>query len=141
MTTFSRPYQGDLLKVLTPDGSSVLFTGGDPERDVSNIQNAILYSLFVSDWFANVFATSTDQVLTGRFLEETNKTLTKVQILNIQDAAEKDLAWLVSNGTLSAIEVTVNIVNNNLQVIIKAASPGEDISDISLVRTAAGWSI
>jgi len=140
--TVAPPYQGDIRKVFLEDESGILIKDGSANRD-AGIENAIMYSLFVTDWFANVFATEPTQELRGKFLTETSKTITANQLLNIEDAAKSDLAWMISEGMAKQIDVeTVVEESGRVVTTIEIYPPeGAASSSFEVSQYANNWRI
>jgi len=133
-------FQGDIDKQITGGSSSIRVREGSATRDMG-IENAIKYSLFVRDWFANAFIVHGDQTLKSRFEEECSKSLTLAQLLNVESAATESLKWMVSNGSVSKIEVDASITDNSaLYVVIQVFPPGGgNKQDFSVSRYAGNW--
>lgn len=138
----SIPYQGDIKKVLLGDESGFTMSDGSATRD-EGIENAIMYSLFITNWFANQYATNSTQELRGRFLIESSKTITSVQLLNIEDAAKKDLAWMVSAGIAKSVTAVTTVeASGRVTTIIEVFPPdGAASSSFSVSEYANSWQL
>jgi phage gp46-like protein len=141
MTTRSTfdPYQGDPKKIMTARGATLQFKGGQPLMD-AGIENAILMSLFTKTWFANVFFSDPAKHFKSRFEEEAAKPITIDQLLNIEDAAQECLKWMVDKGIVSKFEVTATVPKfNRLEVKIKVFRPGGEEFDLHLTKHGQNW--
>lgn len=107
-------YQGDPIKYITSEGSSLKFIGGQPKMDAGYV-NAIKYSLFVVDWVGNMFFEG-DQILKSDFETAHEETITLSQLLNIEDAAARSLQWLVNNGTFFKLNVTSSMEDSDSSI-------------------------
>jgi len=132
-------FQGDINKHISDGASTIQIRDGITVRDMG-IENAVKYSLFVTDWFANHFAVDSEQVLKSRFETECSKSLTLHQLLNIESAASEALKWMVDNGSVSKIEVKASITGTNtLYVIINIYPPEGDLLSYGVSRNAGNW--
>jgi len=135
-------YQGDIKKTIFNGASSITLVDGTANRDVG-IANAVLYSLFVTNWFANAFANAPSQELTAQFEIESNKTVTATQLLNIEDAAKSDLAWLVENNIASDVEVNTGIEAGGrvvTKIVINSPNLDNPVT-VSLSKYLGNWEV
>lgn len=141
MTTQAKydPYQGDVKKILTARGATVQFRGGQPLMD-QGVENAAMYSLFSRSWFANVFFQNPDQKLESKFEEEHEKPITLKQLLNIEDAAQKALAWMLSQNIASKIDVeTTAGETGKIKTAIQIKPPEGDLTELLITKHGQNW--
>jgi phage gp46-like protein len=132
-------YQGDPKKIIYSDGSTLQFRDGDYLRD-RGIENAVMYSLFVKRWFANVFANRPNQRLESNFEELHDKSITVDNILDIEDSAKKSLQWLIDSGVASAVEATTTVDANSVRhTNIVVYPPTGSAQTFLLSKYATNW--
>lgn len=132
-------YQGDIKKIIYPDGSTIQFRDGDALRD-QGIENAVMYSLFVKRWALNVFANRPDQKLESNFESLHDKSITVDNILDIEDSAKKSLQWLVTRGIASSIEATTEVDSNAIRrTTIVVYPPTGSTQTFLLSKYATNW--
>lgn len=103
---------GDVLKTLGVNGSSIVLSGGFVKTTVERT-NAVLYSLFASDWVGNLFVDG-DAVLESSFQELHNRTATIDSLLDIADSAVDSLNWLVRQGYIREVAAATRIIDGGI---------------------------
>jgi len=136
----SNPYSGDILKIMTADGSTIQVQDGDALRD-RGISNAVKYSVLVRDHFANIFAINDNQVLESNFEELHDEPITVDNLLNIEDSARKSLEWMVNDGSASRIEADCTVDNDGARhTEIRIFPPGEgDPLEFKISKYSGNW--
>jgi len=131
--------QGDLKIFLTSEGASLKFVGGEPVYD-SGLENQVIISLFSDEWFANIYFQKPSQNLDSKFEEAHKKPITVSALLDIENAARKDLSPMIKDGTASKIEVkTINTENNGIQTGIVIEPPGSDLFTLITTKHGLNW--
>jgi hypothetical protein len=131
-------YQGDPTKVITAEGSTLAFTGGQPAM-CSDYVNAIKFSLFVVDWVGNLFF-SGDEILKSDFEMLHDETITLTKLLDIEDSARTSLQWLVSKGIFSKMSVSTQLSQDiNVVTILDIILPEGLEVKYTITRTPSEW--
>lgn len=118
--------QGDVLLYQTNDGGDISITGGLVEMS-GGLQTAAYLSLFggnedddgladnVKTWWGNVTETENSH----KYISETQHLLeslpiTSGNLLRVEDAAKRDLAWFIDEGVATSVSVTASILGLNM---------------------------
>lgn len=131
MVTFST--QGDVLMFQTNDGGEVTFIDGQPIM-TKGFETAVYLSLFGGNreddgsednnlqWWGNFIITDPME----KYKSETQYQLlrlpiTSASLLKLEEAAKKDLQWLLDDRIASTVEISVsspelNFVNFNIKI-------------------------
>lgn len=104
-------YQGDIKKIITPDGSTYQLNDSDFLRD-RGIENAVQYSLHVVDHFANIFANNSNQVLKSDYETLHDNPITVDNLLDIEDSARRSLQWMIDDGSVSKVDAKTTVDEN-----------------------------
>lgn len=125
--------QGDPRLILTANGSSLQFTGGQPIMD-TGLENLALISLFTGPgWVGNQL------LVTGigsDFEAACNQPITRQALNDIRDAAKRAL----NDQAFGDVQVSVsNPVGHRLEINIRIAPPGENPQAIQLNRNGENW--
>ena len=133
--------QGDPKIIIEPDGSDLVFKGGQPVMD-SRLENAVLISLFSSPtWFGNTYMPQAAQVK-SRFHELSLKAITASRLAELEQAAKADLAPLVAAGAIADPSIRAsNPSGERLDVEIRISPPGADAISILLSKYGANWAV
>lgn len=130
-------YQGDVLLFNTVDGGEINMVDGQPEM-TGGLETAVYLSLFGGNeeddgrpgnsktWHGNV----EEEDPSKRYVSETQNLLlglpaTSGNLLKVEDAAKRDLVWLLNEKIASNVSVFASI-------------PGVDKINISVTITAEG---
>lgn len=103
---------GDVLKTLGEGGSDIILSGGFVTTTTDRV-TAVLYSLFAADWVGNMFVDG-DAVLESPFQDLHNETATLDALLNIADAAQKSLQWLVRQTKIKSVSAASRIIDGGI---------------------------
>lgn len=116
--------EGDPKIFLTPDGMDLEFVDGLPVME-NGLENVVAISLGSDLGFSfNRIATTGAESVGSSFIEESKKAITVDQLKIIEDAAEKSLAWAVSDGLIkSATAEMIYVRNTGYQLQITIAPP------------------
>lgn len=122
--------QGDPLLVLGPDGSRLVFRGGQPVMD-RGLENAVMIALFTSKgWCGNSVLRDP---IGSDFEEKCNQPITRKALNEIRNAAERAL----SDDIFGKVSVDVkNVTGNRIDVVILIRRSGVVVS---LTRNAGAW--
>lgn len=122
--------QGDPRLVLGPDGSKLVFRGGQPVMDMG-LENAVLIALFTSNgWCGNSLLRNG---IGSDFEEKCNQPITRKSLNEIRDAAERALRADI----FGKVQVVVkNISGNRIDVgiLLRRSSV-----IVALTRNSGAW--
>lgn len=133
--------QGDVLLFQTDDDGDIISENGLLTMS-GGLETAAYLSLFggqedddgrgenPANWWGNL-----DEIDSARqYRSETQNLLqalpaTSGNLRRVEDAAKRDLAWMVTNGAASSVDVTANIPGiNRLGLIVAINAQGEESS-------------
>lgn len=110
--------QGDVLLFQTDDDGDIFVSGGLVTM-TGGLETAVYLSLFGgnedgSQWWGNV----TETELSKKYISETQNLLlllpiTSANLLRIEDAVKRDLAWIPEGGFAKSIVVSSRIMELN----------------------------
>lgn len=111
---------------LGPDGSDIVFIGGQPETMDKGLTNAVLIGLFTKRNWVGSKLIGCEGLAGSDFLTACNSSLTLSNINNIRIAAETALATIgectveVSNprGSILTISITIRPPSGNIEEFI-----------------------
>lgn len=121
-------YSGDFRLSHTEDGGDIRFVAGQPAMD-AGLETAAYISLFSERrWLGDTdFGSDLESILRAPL---TSKTLNAAS-----DEARRALAWLVSDGIASAVEVTATALGvDSIQLSIVVTEPDETTAATSRYR-------
>jgi|GEM_PF-1965699 len=129
-------FSGDPKLVLTPNGSKLVFKGGQPVMD-QGLENLALISLFTKKgWAGNAFIADPDKKIGSDFEETANQPITLTSLNAIARTAEKSL----DNPAFG--KITVEVTNPNsyrIDAILTIETPGSDIKTLILTKNGQNW--
>ncbi len=117
--------QGDVLLSQTLDDGEISVVGGVVEM-TDDLQTAILLSMFggnedddgqnaTANWWGNIAETEPSKTYRSETQFLTNfLPANSVNRIRVEDAAVRDLQWMLDDGVAIAVEVTVVLPGNNL---------------------------
>jgi phage gp46-like protein len=124
--------QGDVQLTHTADGAEIAVVDGLVAMD-SGLYNAVYLSLFGGDdWWGNDGEPPAQQYQaeTGALLDEL--TAIPFHLRRIEQAAERDLAWMVDEGVAAEIAVAAELTSIN-RIHIVVTIDGDETLDYSEV--------
>lgn len=129
-------YAGDPRLFLSPNGSKLIFKGGQPVMD-RGLENLALISLFTSPgWVGNELFSDADQKLGSDFENAANQPITLTSLNDLVQAAERALV----NPAFGDVTVTVENPNSyRLNVSILIEPPGQDSMELILSKNGDNW--
>jgi hypothetical protein len=129
-------FQGDPAILITENGATLVFRGGQPVLD-SGLENQAQISLFTEpDWPGNHLF-STDEEKIGSDFEETARgAITISRLALVEKSAEKSLDADLF-GTVEA--VATNPESWQTDVLINIQPPGADRDTILLTKNGQNW--
>lgn len=132
----SNQFEGDPKIVLTPDGATIPFTGGQPVMD-GGLENMVNISLFTKPgWAGNTLFRKQDEQIGSEYEDIAKGSITLSSINNTRQAAEKAL----KNPAFGDVAVdVVNVSGNRLDVKILIRPPGQDVQELILSRNGINW--
>ena len=131
--------QGDVLLCQTIDGGEISVDSGIVEM-AGGLPTAAYLSLFGGNadddgsqdsslgWWGNLLETETSR----RYRSETQYLLDKLpatasNLRRLEDAARRDLAWMVTDGVASSVTATASIPDvNKVKMVIGVTAAGEE---------------
>jgi phage gp46-like protein len=131
-------FQGDPYVTIGPDGSDMLFKGGQPVMD-QGVENAVNISLFTEpNWWGNVLFDEASQKIGSRYQETAKPPITLSKLEQIRSAALTATEWLTSENIASNISANVtNPEASRIDAIILVQPPGRDF-EVLLASTYGG---
>jgi len=133
-------FDGDPKIYIDENGSFLNFVGGQPVMD-SGLENAAVISFHTRQgWSGNsLFPNKINKV--GSDVEETaDKSITRQSILDLIDAAENSVSWMVENNIASKIVIDINNPNSNrVNMTALISQPGRDANAILLTKNGLNW--
>lgn len=144
MTIINR-FQGDPKLILGPDGSSLVYKGGQPVMD-QGIENAIMIPLFTKKkgksinqkgWWMNLLWSNPVNQSGSDYVETViNQPLTLNGLANIEKAAAKALTNpLFGNVNSEVTNPEANRIDNKITV----SSPGKDVDFLAVSENSENW--
>lgn len=128
-------YHGEPRLILTDDGVTMKWVGGQPIMD-AGLENMALISLFTESWAGNDLFDNQDQKIGSDFVPQTRKPITLQSLNDIRDSAEKAL----KNPVFGKITIIVeNPKSYRLKVTITLEPPGQDIKILVLSKNGLNW--
>jgi len=119
-------YDGDIFIYPTADGGDINIQAGQPDMD-RGLWTAVYLSLFsASGWWGNAIAdegekaeSTLDDAMTGMLTPSTRQ--------DIEEAARKALAWMVTAGIAASVTVAASITTATmLSLVVTVAQPNAD---------------
>lgn len=148
MTTFDprlttvRGYQweGDPRLVLTPNGATIEYRGGQPVMD-SGLENAVLISLFTrKGWAGNIYIDDPDMQVGSDFEATAARSITRTMLNDLADAGKRALAWMKIKGIARQIDcVCSNPSGNYIKVLFTIYPPSGSAIALNLSRYSGLW--
>ena len=135
-------YQGDPRLVLTPNGSTLSFKGGQPVMD-GGFENAVLISLFTRPgWVGNVLFDDPSQKIGSDFEEANELPITLQNNDKVREAAKRALANMETDNLVEKIDIEVSNPSGHIrQTTILITAPGGSIQELSVLKNGLNWLI
>ncbi len=129
-------FQGVPKLILTADGSTIQYQGGQPVMD-QGLENVAMISLFTAPgWWGNSLVQNQDQEIGSNFEAETKKPITLQMLTDVQTAAENAL----DDPSFGKVNTTVlNPEYDRLEITNLIEPPGQDTQEIILTRNGQNW--
>lgn len=100
-------FQGDPYVYMTSNGLAMKFVDGQPIMD-QGFENSVLLSILLTeDWPLNPLLPAEAQLIRSKFLTAVKSAITSDTLNNARTGLNNDLAFLVSKGYASRIQVDV----------------------------------
>lgn len=133
-------FQGDPRLILTKNGATIKFTGGQPVMD-GGLENYVIIALFTRPgWCGNVLFDKPSRKIGSDFEETAEQAITVDSLSDLEESAKRALADMVSDGLAEKVEVTAtNTSARNLNVRILITPPGKDAEELFLTRHGQNW--
>lgn len=134
-------FNGDVLLEDTPDGGNIIITDG-LIKDDKGFSTAVLISLMGGNfddpaviesnqsWWGNLIGDKETEIRSSFQNTVCSLPLTTKNLQTAEDAAKKDLQWLIDKGIADEINVTGSIENiKRASFEVKVIKNGENILD------------
>ena len=129
-------YQGDPKIIVTADGASIKYVGGQPRMD-HGLENQAFISLFTDGaWLGNDIFDVTQEQVGSDFEDATRQPITLRALNDIRDAAVRALAAPVFGTVTVTVE---NPLNYRLNITILIEPPGQDALFLTLEKNGQNW--
>lgn len=129
-------YEGDPRIVLSEDGATLRYIGGQPRMD-QGLENQALISLFTDGpWPGNTLFEVTQEQIGSDFEEACRQPITLQSINNIRNAAIRALNSPIF-GTVN-VEVS-NPLSFRLDILVTIEPPGQDAKTLFLSKNGLNW--
>lgn len=129
-------FQGDPRIILTADGATLQFVGGQPRMD-TGLENQAIISLFTDGpWPGNDLFKNTDQKIGSRFEEAARQPVTLTMLNDVREAAEEALKNPIF-GKVSVVVENPNFYRLNVEITIEP--PGQDVIKLILEKNGLNW--
>ena len=128
-------FEGDPKIIVTPDGWTLQYTGGQPLMD-QGLENVATISLLTKEgWVGNIFLTQKQKI--GSAVRRLSSGSITVSTLNdIRQEAEKSLDTAVFGNVEADV---LNPVSSNIKLNVLIQPPGSDIQKLTLERNGQNW--
>ena len=128
-------FEGDPKIIVTPDGWTVQYIGGQPVMD-QGLENVATISLLTKEnWVGNIFLTEKQKI--GSSIRRISAGSINILKLNdIRQAAEKSLDIDVFGNVEAEV---LNPVSSYIKLNILIQPPGRDIEKLTLERNGQNW--
>lgn len=133
-------FDGDPKLIMTPDGTTMEFNGGQPVMD-AGLENAALISLFTdSEWWGNQYLDGEFRIDDGAFNEIMSGAITRTTFVQAENEIKRALKWMVDDGLASEIEATVtNRAGTGIDLEVNILAPSGTRATLALRRYGANW--
>lgn len=133
-------FQGDPRLILTADGSTLKFKGGQPVMD-GGWENYVLIALLTRPgWCGNTLFDDPSQQIGSDFEEANELPITIENNDKVREAAKRALANMETDSLVSRIEIEVtNPFGYARQTRILITSPGGDVEELFIVKNGLNW--
>jgi hypothetical protein len=130
------PYQGDPKIILTEDGATLKFVGGQPVMD-RGLENFALISLLTKEgWVGNYFIRDEADKLGSDFLEVSAGARTLSSLRRVENSGERAL----KSPLFESVQVSAsNPVSDFLDVAALVKPPNQDEMKLKLTKNSANW--
>jgi phage gp46-like protein len=115
-------YDNDPAIIITNDGGTLDYSGGQPLMDEGGLENAAIISLFTLEgWPGNALETDPDRMIGSDFYTHLNGApITSDTIRAMDKSAERALDWMVNIGLAKEVKATVSMLSpKRLSVFIE----------------------
>ncbi len=128
-------FEGDPKIIVTPDGWTVQYIGGQPVMD-QGLENVATISLLTKEnWVGNIFLTEKQKI--GSSVRRISAgAITLLKLNDIRQAAEKALDIAVFGNVEAEV---LNPVSSYIKLNILIQPPGRDIEKLTLERNGQNW--
>ncbi|MDC7218650.1 MAG: hypothetical protein PQJ59_01845 [Spirochaetales bacterium] len=115
----------------------LVYSDGAPDIEVVNgmpkmsggLSNAVYLSLFVSEWWGNSESETEEKFISEIPEILVSNPLTNQTRLNIIEAAQESLSWMIDLGIAAEIEITASIPSKGtLNLAVEITEPEQDES-------------
>ena len=125
-------FQGDPKVTLGPNGSNLVYRGGQPEMD-QGFENYVMISLFTEEgWFGNHLFKKPEQKIGSKFVEANNRAITVPSLNEVRIMGEAALRAMVDTGLADVVGLNVtNPTGNSKRIEIHIIGATERVFVVS----------
>jgi hypothetical protein len=133
-------FQGDPRLIITPDGSTLRFKGGQPVMD-GGFENAVLISLFTRPgWVGNALFDDPAQRIGSDYEEANELPITIENNDRVREAAKRALANFETDNLVERIDIEVtNPFGHARETTILITAPGGSVQELSILKNGLNW--
>lgn len=132
--------QGDPRLILTENGATLKFIGGQPVMD-GGLENHVLIALYTRPgWCGNVLFDKPSRKIGSDFEETAEQAITVDSLSDLEESGKRALADMVSDGLAEKVEVEAtnpSAKNKNVRILI--TPPGKDAIEFLFTQHGQNW--
>jgi len=135
-----RTFQGDPKIILTPDGSTLKFIGGQPVMD-AGVENVVTILLFTKKgWCGNYVLSDINRHIGSDFEAIADREVSLQNLQDLEEEAQRALEVMKTIGLAESISaVAVNPTGNEKQVTITVKRPNREAREIVFTKNDLNW--
>lgn len=120
----------DVLLVQTADGGEIQFDDAGNIMTTDDLRSSVYISMMGGgNWWADINEPDSNNRLTGeagRFIKRNSPNSRNLE--NLEDAAMRDLQWMLNIGAASKVTVTASLTNiNRLTLVVDLEYDGKQV--------------
>lgn len=134
-------FQGDPRIFIDPDGSYLIFKGGQPVMD-QGFENAVVISLFTAPgWWGNTLLKNESEKIGSDYEATLREPIVDISSVgNVEQSAKNALKWMKDVGLASKIEsFATNPEDNRKNNIVGITPAGEDVQTFLVTENSINW--
>ena len=133
-------YEGEPRLIMTPDGVTIEFKGGQPVMD-TGLENAALISLFTDKgWWGNAVLSPEEQIGKSDFEKVASGTISISMLTRTANEAKLALKWMVSLKIVQAVDaIAWNRDGLGIDVVIVITGLDGSKDALKVSKYGANW--